>query len=167
MSLTVELDLHIDRCRRGQKVLQEGETPALAPPRLPRVTKLLALAHRFDALIRAGQFRDYAQIAAVGQVTRARLSQIMTLLNLAPGIQEEILFLPRVERGRDPIILADLMPIACELIWRRQRRLWQALRAKAITGRGLIPATKPLGRLTSSTASRAVPHASVASQPGP
>lgn len=134
MSLTVELELHIDRCRRGQKVLQEGQAPAAAPPRLPRVTKLLALAHHFERLIHAGQFRDYAQIAAVGQVTRARLSQIMALLNLAPDIQEAILFLPRVERGRDPIILADFMPIAAELAWNRQRRLWRSLRA-AKTGR--------------------------------
>jgi hypothetical protein len=128
MSLSVELDLHVERFRRGQKVLQPGPAPAAAPPRLPRVTKLLALAHRFDALIQAGQFRDYAQIAAVGHVTRARLSQIMALLNLAPDIQEEILFWPRVERGRDPIILADLRPIACELSWARQRRLWRSLR---------------------------------------
>jgi hypothetical protein len=128
MSLNVELDLHIERFRRGQKVLKPGEAPAAAPPRLPRVTKLLALAHRFEALIQAGQFRDYAQIAAVGHVTRARLSQIMSLSNLAPDIQEQILFWPRVERGRDPIILADLMPIACELNWARQRRLWRSLR---------------------------------------
>jgi len=38
-------------------------------------------------------------------VTRARITQIMKLLNLAPDIQEEILFLPRTVKGRDPTCL--------------------------------------------------------------
>ncbi len=128
MPLTVELDLHIDRLKRGQKELREGAAPPPAPARVPRVAKLLALAHRFQGLIRAGEFTDYAEIAAVGHVTRARLSQIMSLLNLAPDIQEALLFLPRVVRGRDPIILAELMPIARELEWKRQRRMLNTLR---------------------------------------
>ena len=52
----------------------------------------------------------------------------MALLNLAPAIQEEILFLPRVERGRDPVIPHDLLPIAATADWRRQRRLWECFR---------------------------------------
>jgi hypothetical protein len=52
----------------------------------------------------------------------------MNLLCLAPDIQEQILFLPPTERGRDPIHLAQLQPIASTLDWRLQRRLWQALR---------------------------------------
>ena len=35
-------------------------------------------------------------------VTRARMTQIMNLLNLAPDIQEELLLLPPVTEGRDP-----------------------------------------------------------------
>jgi hypothetical protein len=42
-------------------------------------------------------------LADLGHVTRARVCQIMNLLQLAPDIQEAILFLPRVEGGRDPI----------------------------------------------------------------
>jgi hypothetical protein len=59
----------------------------------------------------------------LGHVTRARVSQIMSLLCLAPDIQEALLFLPLTPRGRDPIILADLMPIAAAFDWRKQRRL--------------------------------------------
>lgn len=43
--------------------------------------------------------RDYAELARLGHVTRARLTQIMKLLNLAPDIQEAILFLPAVVAG--------------------------------------------------------------------
>ncbi len=42
------------------------------------------LAHRFERLIRDGEVRDYADLARLGHVTRARLAQIMNLLNLAP-----------------------------------------------------------------------------------
>ena len=51
----------------------------------------------------------------------------MSLLYLAPDIQEQILFLPRIERGRDLIILHDVLPIAATADWSRQRRLWRRL----------------------------------------
>ena len=138
--LTLEFDLHIDRHRRGRKVLREGVAPPPTPARLPRVAKLLALAHRLDGQLRAGVFTSYAQIAAAGHVSRARLSQIMALLHLAPDIQEALLFLPRIERGRAPIILADLLPIAMEWEWRRQRRLWKALGYQAaVAAPGPVP----------------------------
>jgi hypothetical protein len=63
----------------------------------------------------------------LGHVTRARISQILNLIHLAPDIQEALLFLPPTVRGRDPIILADLMPIAAAVDWRKQRRLWRRL----------------------------------------
>ena len=69
--------------------------------------------------------RDYAELARLGHVTRAGISQIMALLLLAPDLQEQVLFLPSTERGRDPIILHDLLPIAATADWKRQRRLWE------------------------------------------
>jgi len=53
------------------------------------------------------------------------VTQIMNLLHLAPDIQEEVLFLPRTEKGRAPIILAQLQPIASTLDWGKQRRMWE------------------------------------------
>ena len=85
------------------------------------------LAIRFDGLIRDGAVADQAEIARLGHVTRARMTQIMNLLHLAPDIQEQVLDLPLVERGRDPVTERDLRPIAAELDWRRQRRLWRDL----------------------------------------
>jgi hypothetical protein len=67
---------------------------AVERARPPRVTCLLALAHRFDALVRSGDVRDYADLARVGRVSRARVSQISRLLMLAPSIQEYILWQP-------------------------------------------------------------------------
>src|SRR5262245_55416654 len=52
-----------------------------------------------------------ANCSVVGHVTRARFTQIMNLLQLAPDIQEELLFLPRIQRGADPISEPHLQPI--------------------------------------------------------
>ncbi|MBK9187360.1 MAG: hypothetical protein IPM33_00225 [Phycisphaerales bacterium] len=114
--------------------LREGEAPVvvLPPPgRVPRVSKLMALAIRFDGLLRSGQVRDFAEIARLGHVTRARVSQIMNLLHLAPDIQEEILFMPRVEAGDDPITERHLRPITRLYDWRDQRRTWRGLTGAA------------------------------------
>jgi hypothetical protein len=87
----------------------------------------MALAIRFDALLRAGEVASYAELARLGHVTAARVSQVMALLHLAPDIQEEVLFLPRTVSGRDPVHLAQLLPIAAAADWRRQRRMWRQL----------------------------------------
>ncbi len=59
--------------------------------------------------------------------SRARLTQIMNLLWLAPDIQEEILFLPPTARGRDAITEKQLRPIAAIPNWRKQRQIWRDL----------------------------------------
>ena len=51
------------------------------------------------------------------------MTQILNLLHLAPDIQEEILFLPRVTEGKDPIHEKMLRPIAAEVDWARQREM--------------------------------------------
>ena len=128
-TLTIELPVHFERSGKGsRKEICAGTEPSTLPPgRVPRVSRLMALALRFDALVRSGQIRKYCELAALGHVTRARISQIANLLHLAPDIQEALLFLPPTLRGRDPIILADLQPIAAACDWRKQRRLWRKL----------------------------------------
>ena len=96
---------------------------------MPRLARLIALAIHFDGLIRKGMVRDYADLARLGHVTRARVTQIMNLLNLAPDIQEEILFLPRTTSGRDPVSERQVRPTVAEPDWRWQQRMWQAVQA--------------------------------------
>jgi hypothetical protein len=126
--LTIECAVHFEHHRRGRKELAVGPEPAAAPGRVPRVAKLLALAHRFAGLLRGGVVRDYAALGRLGHVSRARISQIMSLLYLAPDLQEAILFLPPTVRGRDRLQLRHLLPVAATADWKRQRRQWQALR---------------------------------------
>ena len=77
--------------------------------------------------IAEGAVRDQAELAELGYVTRARVTQIMNLLHLAPDIQEALLFLPRTEHGRDPICERRLRAIAAESNWRRQRQMWEGI----------------------------------------
>jgi hypothetical protein len=49
----------------------------------------------------------------------------MNLLNLAPDIQEAILFLLHVPAGRDPVSERQIRCIAAEPDWRMQWRMWQ------------------------------------------
>jgi len=128
-TLTIEVPVHFQRCGHGsRKQMRSGvPTPPLPPGRVPRVARLMALALRMDELVRTGQVASYSELASLGQVTRARISQILNLLYLAPDIQEALLCLSPTVRGRDAILLADLMPIAALLDWRKQRRLWRQL----------------------------------------
>jgi hypothetical protein len=127
-TLTIERQVHFRHAGHGQgKQVREGpapDEPHLPLGRVPRVTKLMALALRFDDMLRSGAIGSYAELARLGHVTRARVCQIQNLVCLAPDIQEAILFWPRTESGRDRIILADLQPIAAMPDWRKQRRRW-------------------------------------------
>jgi hypothetical protein len=124
--LTVSGAFHV--ARRGKRTeLRPGPATASPRGRVPRVSRLMALALKFEALIREGAVADQAELARLGHVTRARLTQVMNLTLLAPDIQEALLFLPPVERGRDRIIVRSLQPITMALDWRKQRKMWAAL----------------------------------------
>ena len=145
--LTIERQVHFGRGRKSRKVLREGP-PSDAPQdtpvgRTPRISKLMALALRFDRLISEGEITDQAELARLGQVSRARVTQIMNLLLLAPDIQEAILFLPRTLSGRDPIRERHIRPLTTVLDWRKQRRIWNRVLAEqqvawcpSVTGSG-------------------------------
>ncbi|HEY7312824.1 MAG TPA: hypothetical protein VH643_25900 [Gemmataceae bacterium] len=128
-TLTIEVPVSFQPVgRSGRKALRPGEDKPLLPAgRVPRVARLMALALRLDELVRTEQVTSYSALASLGHVTRARICQILNLIHLAPDIQEALLFLPWTQRGRDALILADLMPIAAAFDWRKQRRLWRRL----------------------------------------
>jgi hypothetical protein len=93
----------------------------------PRIAKLMALAIRFERLVQEDSIRSYAELARLGYVTRARMTQIMKLLNLAPDIQEQILFLPSASGLNE----RNLRPVVRRIEWDEQRRLFQELMSRA------------------------------------
>jgi hypothetical protein len=96
----------------------DGEAAALS---IPRIARLMALAIRFERLVRTGTIRDYAELARLGRVTRVRITQIMKLLDLAPDIQEQILFLPSTNGLNE----RNLRSIVSRIDWTEQRRMFQ------------------------------------------
>jgi len=84
---------------------------------------LAALAIHMQQLIDSGQVSDYAELARLAQVSRARITQIMHLNHLAPDIQEAILRLSLSDGGRDLIRERMVRPVAGIMDWRKQRRV--------------------------------------------
>jgi hypothetical protein len=111
------------------------ELPSAARPpigrkrtgRLPRIERLMALAIRFDDLLRRRTLKDCSELARLGGVSRARVSQIMNLLNLAPDIQERLLSLTPVHTWRDQLNERGLRSVLREPVWMRQRILFASL----------------------------------------
>ena len=124
MSVTRKVQLAIKGRRKRVVDDGEGEVVARATGRVPRVSKLMALAIRYDGLLRDGTVQNQTELAHLAQVTQPRMTQIMNLLHLSPAIQEEILMLPAQERGRDRITERDLRPLTREVSWQVQRRKW-------------------------------------------
>lgn len=78
-TLTIGGTIHFGRAGRGaRKVIHDGAAPAPAPGRIPRISRLMALAIHLDGLVQAGAVADYAALARLGHVTRARVSQVIT-----------------------------------------------------------------------------------------
>jgi len=92
----------------------------MAPARekVPRVARLLALAHKFQGMLDRDEVESMTDLARLGRVSRARITQIMDLLMLAPEIQEEMLF------GGTEMTLRGLMPLCRRLVWKEQRQFW-------------------------------------------
>jgi len=129
---TVEFAVHFRNGQKGRRRLRQGRPDAPQPSGLgtiPRISRLMALAIHFDRLVRQGAVRDYAELARLGGVSRARISQIMDLLNLKPAIQEQLLFLPRIHDGRETLTERRLRQVTAAGDWRVQDdRLQRILR---------------------------------------
>ena len=98
--------------------------------RIPRIAKLVALASRMQSMLESGQVESFQQLAELGRISQPRMTQIMSLLNLAPDIQEELLYLPEVMQGKAAIHERLLRPLTREMDWRVQRRIWGRIRKR-------------------------------------
>lgn len=136
--ITIKQKVHFSRGKAGRRRIatkpQASETVPIGS--VPRISKLMALAIRFDGLIRAGKVGDQSELSRLTHITQPRMTQIMNLLHLAPDIQEELLFLPAIARGRAPLHEKILRPITTEIVWGRQRELWARLVGGLLCGAG-------------------------------
>lgn len=79
-----------------------------------RAARMLALAHHIERLVEAGELSGYAEAARALGLTRARLTQVMKLLLLAPEVQE------RVVQGRPELTERELRKVGGEPTWYSQ-----------------------------------------------
>jgi len=142
---TVTRPIHF-RVRQTRRRIVTEPAPLPPPGRVPRVARLMALAIKFDRMLQDGVVGSQSDLASLARVTQPRMTQIMNLLHLAPDIQEEILFLPPVTEGRDPVTERDLRVAVTLMNWRDQREHWCSLRAGPASPRGTISAQHPTGR---------------------
>jgi hypothetical protein len=121
--MKIEFTVPFRRALATRTLLTE---PPLEPQgAAPRIARLVALAHKLDALVRSGAVTGYVELARLGHISPARLTQIMVLLHLAPAIQEYVLFLSAGEAR----LISELVlrRIAREPRWDRQRVLFDEL----------------------------------------
>jgi hypothetical protein len=131
--------LSAERSRRLSQRQSLGAITELSPAtiaqeqsreRIPRIARLMALALKFEQMIAQSVVSDYTELAALGHVSGARLTQIMNLRNLAPDIQEEVLFLSAAVVERCRISESSVRRLSSLLLWREQRARWEVLKSR-------------------------------------
>ena len=113
-------------------IKQPGLSENVSKARLHRITRLMALAIKLQDDLENRRIKDQAELARLGRVTRARISQIMDLTLLSPRIIEEILFFPRVIRGREILTETAIRKIAKAKLWTEQEYLWAELKNQLV-----------------------------------
>jgi len=114
------IDGALHRERSGRHERFTARVPEGPTSRPARAAVTLALAQKIRQGILAGEIKDQAEAARRLGLTRARLSQILDLTNLAPDLQEKILFL-EATGDREPLCERSLRGAVRILAWGRQR----------------------------------------------
>lgn len=126
--IEADVEIILPLARRGRSRGDRATTRAVARatspagPTIPRITRIMALAIKFQDMVDRSEVADYADLARLGYVTRARLTQIMNLTLLAPDIQEAILMQERA--GARLPNEHELRAVAGVVDWVEQRRVF-------------------------------------------
>jgi len=113
-----------DRRNRPSNGRVGREAAVAGPPSVPRMSRLLALALKMEQMIQEGTVKNYSELAHLGQVSAARITQVMNLLHLAPDIQEEILL---GTMPQDQLRESAVRKLSGVVLWSEQRDCWNAL----------------------------------------
>jgi hypothetical protein len=124
--------VHFTRVKDNRKRIVAGPAPTQPthPPRTPRISRVMALAITYDDALKRREVRSMVELAELAMVSQPRITYLMSLLNLAPDIQEELLFWPGTEQGRDPLTEKDLREVYFEIDFDIQRGLWNELKKR-------------------------------------
>lgn len=123
----VDVKLKFKKPKSDQPIEPIDEATIQRRGKVPRISRLMALAIRMDEMLRRGEAQDTTELADHGRVTQPRITQILSLSLLAPDIQEALLFLPRETNGKSKIHEKSMRPLTVEPHWDRQRTMWTEL----------------------------------------
>ena len=116
----------------GVTLAETPPPPKPEPVRRPaKVAQQLALAHHLQAAIDRGAIADRADVARKLGLTRARVTQLLDLLLLAPDLQDAVLALEAVD-GAEPMAERTLRAVAHAGTWAEQRAAWEMLMAARV-----------------------------------
>jgi hypothetical protein len=87
----------------------------------------MPLAIVIDELVRTGKVTSYAELATIAHVSRSRLAQIMSLVNLGPDVQEALPFLAPGDSACDGPTERQLRQLVAAADWEAQLGLWRWL----------------------------------------
>jgi hypothetical protein len=118
----VTATLHRIQRGHGKNFVAEPRPAKVPTARPARVAVMLAVAHKIVAAISTGRLHDQADAAERLGVTRARITQLLYLQQLAPDIQEHVLFLEAVD-GIEPLTERNLRVVMRATAWAQQRLL--------------------------------------------
>lgn len=119
--MNLKVNIHFAPGKGGRCVLRKGRKPKHAKPtRLPRVTRLMALAIKYEHLLRNGLVNTHEELALLAGVDRSQISAVLRLRLLAPEIQEWLLNLPELEKRNDPIGWTAIQKITRIASWEEQ-----------------------------------------------
>ncbi|WP_441288586.1 hypothetical protein ACSRUE_42715 [Sorangium sp. KYC3313] len=123
--------------RRSSRVTLTEEPPPSKPEpvrRPAKVARMLALTHHLQSAIDRGLVADRAAVACKLGLTRARVTQLLDLLHMAPDLQQAVLTLEAVD-GTEPMSERALRAVAHAGSRVEQRGAWER------TDPGLVSST--------------------------
>jgi len=122
MSASIKMDIHFAPGQFGHRVLKKGRQPVHSKStRLPRITRLMALAVKYENLLREGLVHTHGELAELAGADRSQISFIVRLRLLAPDIQEWLLNLPETDKSKDPLNWRQMRRLAGIVSWECQR----------------------------------------------
>jgi hypothetical protein len=126
----IQFEVTLPVRQRRREAGQNGELGSLSKPisrpQIPRITRLMALAIKFQEMVDRGEVRDYADLARLGLVSRARITQIMNLLNLPPQLQDNMMLDPE-QAAAISVSESQLRKITSLVLWRDQLDAWEQI----------------------------------------
>ena len=128
MSASFSVEVHLSSGHCGHKQIHQGKKPKHAKPsRLPRITRLMALAIKYEQLLKSGEIYGQEALARLAGIDRSLISRILRLRLLSPRIQEQLLNLSEITKGREELGLTKLIPLTRIHSWSKQETAFAEL----------------------------------------